>query len=215
MLKESKTKNLIKTAGGESKQRPSGAHFYFKEMNKKFVVYDERSLWLFHHDGIFRQKIVWLSCWPTFENFINAMILVNSVFLACTDFETRDRDPPSTTNDIIERAGQYFSYVFIVEAVVKIIAMGFVIHRNSYLRDPWNWLDFIVVSISTVEILDIKGLAQFKALRTMRVLRPLRSINAFPSMKRLIGSLLAALPSLADAIMFMLFIFLLFGILGV
>jgi len=49
----------------------------------------------------------------------------------------------------------------------------------------------------------------------MRVLRPLRSINAFPSMKRLIGSLLAALPSLADAIMFMLFIFVLFGILGV
>ena len=47
------------------------------------------------------------------------------------------------------------------------------------------------------------------------MLRPLRSINAFPSMRRLIGSLLASLPSLGNAVVFMFFIFLLFGILGV
>ena len=31
--------------------------------------------------------------------------------------------------------------------------MGFFIHYNSYLRfDIWNWLDFIVVVVSLVEI---------------------------------------------------------------
>jgi len=49
----------------------------------------------------------------------------------------------------------------------------------------------------------------------MRVLRPLRSVNAFPKMRRLIGSLLSSLPSLGNAVVFMFFIFLLFGILGV
>ena len=149
-MKEGKSKAAVKAAGSEPKQRPSGAPFYFKEMNKKFVVYDERSLWLFHHEGIFRQKIVWLSCWPQFENFINAMILVNSAFLASVDFETRDDLPKTTRNAVIEDAGVYFSYIFIVELVVKVIAMGFVVHRNSYLRDTWNWLDFLVVCISIV-----------------------------------------------------------------
>ena len=105
--------------------------------------------------------------------------------------------------------------MFTVEAVIKIIAMGFVVHKNSYLRDYWNWLDFLVVCIGFIELFPIIPAADLKSLRTLRVLRPLKSINAFPSMRRLIGSLLASLPSLANAVVFMLFIFLLFGILGV
>lgn len=51
-------------------------------------------------------------------------------------------------------------------------------HKNSYLRDYWNWLDFIVVCIGIFE--NIPGIPKLKALRTMRVLRPLRSVNAVP-----------------------------------
>ena len=29
--------------------------------------------------------------------------------------------------------------------------MGFCMHKNSYLRDYWNWLDFIVVCIGIFE----------------------------------------------------------------
>jgi hypothetical protein len=93
--------------------------------------------------------------------------------------------------------------------------MGFCFHKNSYMRDPWNWLDFLVVCIGIIEFIPVIPAANLKAIRTFRVLRPLRSINAFPSMRRLIGSLLASLPSLANAVVFMFFIFLLFGILGV
>lgn len=91
--------------------------------------------------------------------------------------------------------------------------MGFFMHKNAYLRDYWNWLDFIVVCIGIVE--NIPGIPKLKALRTMRVLRPLRSVNAFPEMRRLIGSLLGSIPELGTAVVFLLFIFLLFGILGV
>ena len=192
-----------------------GAHFYFPELNKKFVVYDKASLYMFtcNEKGGFRYRIVWLTCWPVFENFINFMILVNSLFLAAYDYEHR---PPgrSKWNDFIEKSGQAFSIIFISEAVFKIIAMGFFVHKNAYLRDAWNWLDFIVVCIAIIEYTPIPS-ANLKALRTMRVLRPLRSINAFPSMRRLIGSLLASLPSLGNVVVFMFFIFLLFGILGV
>lgn len=46
-------------------------------------------------------------------------------------------------------------------------------------------------------------------------MRPLKSIHAFPQMRRLISALLSSLPNLGNAVFFMSFIFLLFGILGV
>ena len=94
--------------------------------------------------------------------------------------------------------------------------MGFVVHNKSYLRDPWNGLDFLIVLSSLFEIfLGDKGGKSVRALRVLRVLRPLKSINAFPKMRRLISALLSSLPALGNAVLFMMFIFLLFDILGV
>ncbi len=38
--------------------------------------------------------------------------------------------------------------IYTVEMVVKVVARGFVLHPFTYLRDPWNWLDFAVVALS-------------------------------------------------------------------
>ena len=44
-----------------------------------------------------------------------------------------------------EELEPYFMGIFTVEMVTKIVAMGFVLHPDSYLRNPWNIMDFIVV----------------------------------------------------------------------
>jgi len=44
-----------------------------------------------------------------------------------------------------EATEPYFLGIFIVEAALKILALGFVLHRGSYLRNAWNIMDFIVV----------------------------------------------------------------------
>jgi hypothetical protein len=141
------------------------------------------------------------------------MIFINSIFMACYEYNDRNNQLP--TNQFIEKAGHFFTLTFTIECVVKIIAMGFVHHKNSYLRDTWNWLDFAVVCVGMTDYIPGISGSNLKALRTLRVLRPLRSINKFPSMKKLIGSLLASLPALGNAVVFMMFIFLLFCILGV
>lgn len=99
------------------------------------------------------------------------------------------------------------------EFLLKIIAMGAVRHRNSYFREPWNWLDFTVVVVGIMEVSPLPNL-QLKAIRALRVLRPLRSINVFPSMKKLVASLIHSIPSLFNALLFMCFIFLQFAIFG-
>jgi hypothetical protein len=147
-----------------------------------------------------------------FDNFIILMIFFNSVALALYDYS--DRDDLTSRNQILNTAGTVFSIIFMVECVLKTIGMGFVRHYNAYLRDPWNWIDFTVVLVSVIELTPIEG-ANLKGLRTLRVLRPLRSINAFPAMRRLISSLMGSLESLSYTVVFMLIIFLLFGILGV
>lgn len=53
------------------------------------------------------------------------------------------------------------------------------------------------------------------AIRVIRVLRPLRSLSVIPGMRRLITALLQALPALGNVVILQLFVFTIFGILGI
>jgi len=43
---------------------------------------------------------------------------------------------------------EIFTAIYTVESAVKMLARGFIMARFTYLRDAWNWLDFIVVSLA-------------------------------------------------------------------
>jgi len=122
--------------------------------------------------------------------------------------------------DVTQMADYVFTACFTFEMVVKIIAMGFIMTKGdparhmpgAYLRDAWNWLDFVVVLAAWIEI---SGLgAGISVLRTFRVLRPLRALNKAPSMKMLVRSLLRSVAPMVYVILLMLFVLLLWGIVG-
>ena len=69
-------------------------------------------------------------------------ILISSVTLAMFDY--KDRKSRSPYNKTLELIGHTLSIIFILEAIFKIIAMGFMKHKGAYLRDPWNVIDFII-----------------------------------------------------------------------
>jgi hypothetical protein len=109
----------------------------------------------------------------TFDNIVLIAIFVNSILLACTDYSVLRLDVPesddlyglpdtrsdkSFRNFIQESLDPVFSGIFLVECVVKVIAMGFVSHENSYLRDSWNVLDFVIVLTSVVAMANIGDL---------------------------------------------------------
>lgn len=99
-----------------------------------------------------------------------------------------------------------------LEAAIKIIAFGFIIHKKSYLRDPWNIMDFLVVIIGIISLLP--NFPNLKSLRIMRILRPLRSINAVPSMKELVGTILMSMPQMGYLVGFLIFFITVFALLG-
>jgi hypothetical protein len=145
-----------------------------------------------------------------FEYFMILSIVGNSTLLALIDYT--DDDNITEWNKWLEKIDRGFTVIFILEATLKIFALGFVVHKRSYLRDPWNVLDFVVVVISLISL--IPNVPNLKSLRTLRVLRPLRSINAVPSMKRLVATLLLSLPRMGYLVTFMIFFISIFAILG-
>ena len=85
----------------------------------------------------------------TFETASIMVIVVNSMFLAMED-PTRD---PSLTPQYMIVANNLFQYLYTVEMFFKIVSLGFVLGKGTYLRDPWNILDFTIVSSGYIDIL--------------------------------------------------------------
>lgn len=71
-----------------------------------------------------------------------------------------------------------FLGIYSCEMVIKAVAKGLVLDRLTYLRSPWNWLDFVVIlsgyATLAVEIGNLAG------LRTFRVLRALKTVSIIP-----------------------------------
>ena len=72
-----------------------------------------------------------------FEFIALLVIVANSVVLALGDNQLL-----SDTIDWI------FLYLYTIEMMLKISGLGFVLDDKSYKRDPWNILDFVIVTTS-------------------------------------------------------------------
>lgn len=41
-----------------------------------------------------------------------------------------------------------FTGIYTFESAVKVMARGFILSPFTYLRDAWNWLDFVVIALA-------------------------------------------------------------------
>lgn len=134
---------------------------------------------------------------------------MNSVVLAM-------QDPTSTSSSaILDALEDFFLIVYAVECGLKILGLGFVFVKGSYLRDAWNILDFVIVASSFVPLIMGGGSGvNLSSLRSLRVLRPLRTISTIKALKKILQTLFAALPNLMNSIIILLFFYLVFAIAG-
>ncbi|CAN8025189.1 unnamed protein product, partial [Ixodes persulcatus] len=110
-----------------------------------------------------------------------------------------------------------FLVIFTAECVMKIIAYGFLLHPGAYLRNSWNFLDFIIVVIgliSTALSFFMKEGFDVKALRAFRVLRPLRLVSGVPSLQVVLNSILKAMVPLLHIALLVVFVIIIYAIIG-
>ncbi|XP_063043725.1 sodium channel protein type 4 subunit alpha B-like [Engraulis encrasicolus] len=147
-----------------------------------------------------------------FETFIIFMILMSSGALAFEDIHIEQR---RVIKIVLEYADQVFTYIFIVEMLLKWVAYGF----KVYFTNAWCWLDFLIVDVSiislTANILGYSELGPIKSLRTLRALRPLRALSRFEGMRVVVNALVGAVPSIFNVLLVCLIFWLIFSIMGV
>lgn len=171
----------------------------------------ENSLFIFSKHNFLRKFLIKIVLSKWFDRFIVATIIVNTMILGMYDYN--DRNPSTWRNDVNTYSEPVFTTIFTVECVLKVLAFGFVFGKNSYLKDKWNWIDFVVVITSLMSILP--QFDNYSAFRTFRLLRPLRSLNSMQKMKLLVTTLLSSLSQLGEIMLFSMFFFLIFAIMGV
>ena len=85
--------------------------------------------------------VVMLNRW--FTGLTTLIIILNSINLSIYDYS--DRDSLTSYNNVLDILNEIFTIIFLAESIIKILAMGFIMHENSYMRDGWNILDFFIV----------------------------------------------------------------------
>ena len=103
---------------------------------RKDPVLTGRSLWLLSASNPVRKKIMKLVNHKAFGIAIMVCIVISTVTLA---FEEPLEDPNSEKRVIIGFIDYVMTTIFTIEAMLKIIALGFLFNgKRSYLRDSWN-----------------------------------------------------------------------------
>ena len=132
------------------------------------------------------------------QHTILALIILNAVILG---LET-SRDIMATHGALLTAIDSAILAVFVVEIAARIFA-----YRSTFFRDPWSLFDLAVVAIALVP-----ATGQLAVLRALRVLRVLRVLTIVPSMRRVVGGLLAAIPGLSSIAMVLALVFYVFAV---
>uniref|UniRef100_W5KY02 Sodium channel protein n=1 Tax=Astyanax mexicanus TaxID=7994 RepID=W5KY02_ASTMX len=170
--------------------------FYFK--NKKTFIVLNKGKAIFRFSAT---SAVFLNLSTLFSFFIMCTILTNCCFMAMSD--------PAHWTKYLEYT---FTGIYTFESLIKILARGFCLEPFTFLRDPWNWLDFSVIVMAYVT--EFVDLGNVSALRTFRVLRALKTISVIPGLKTIVGALIQSVRKLADVMILTVFCLSVFALIG-
>jgi voltage-gated sodium channel len=124
---------------------------------------------------------------PRTERVVMALIMFNAVTLG---LET-SRNVMAQWGTLMHAIDRAVLAVFVVELAARMI-----VKRGAFFRDGWSIFDFVVIGISLAPASEA-----FTVLRALRVLRLLRLITIVPSLRRVVGGLIGALPGMGSILL--------------
>ncbi|MFD1704729.1 ion transporter [Methylopila henanensis] len=137
---------------------------------------------------------------PATERVVLALVIVNAITLGL-----------ETSPSVMARFGpalvaldQAILAVFVVELALRLAA-----RRAAFFRDPWSVFDLVVVGIA---LLPASG--PFQVVRALRVLRVFRLITRIPSLRRVVGALVGALPGMSSIVLLLLLVLYVFAVMA-
>ncbi|CAF3598036.1 unnamed protein product [Adineta steineri] len=153
---------------------------------------------IFSPFNCFRRLAIRILTHSLFSTFVMLTILTNCIFM--------------TLKNVPETNEYVFTIIYTLEALTKCVARGFILKKFTFLRDPWNWLDFIVITLAYITF--FVNLGNVSVLRTFRVLRALKTVAVVPGLKTIVDALIQSLICLRDVTVLSSFILSIFALVG-
>ena len=151
-----------------------------------------------------------------FDNFLTVCVLINTVVMAMDSY-----DIDAKTAADLEFLNNIFTWIFIVEMGIKLMAIG----PSKYAANKMNLLDGGVVLLSIVEIVmaaagggggggNLQAFRTVRVFRTFRVLRVTRVLRALKSMAMVIDVMNKAMTDFLLITMLMFVFIFIYTLLG-
>ncbi|KAL8175307.1 UNVERIFIED_CONTAM: Voltage-dependent T-type calcium channel subunit alpha-1H [Gekko kuhli] len=182
-------------------------------------THEDWSLYLFSPQNRLRATCQKVIAHKMFDHVVLVFIFLNCITIA---LERPDIDPNSTERIFLSVSNYIFTAIFVIEMMVKVIALGFFSGKHTYLQSSWNVLDGVLVFVSIIDIIvsmasagGAKILGILRVLRLLRTLRPLRVISRAPGLKLVVETLISSLRPIGNIVLICCAFFIIFGILGV
>ena len=139
------------------------------------------------------------------------LILFNALIFALFDYE--DRSKTGLANHTLASFNVVFIAIYIVEAICKVIAMGFLLHPNSYLRNGWHLYDIFIIIVGILAA--IPQLSENRLIHVLSVMRILKLAYTSTAMNSVMTPWMLSLKHMVDAAVMFVFVVLLFSIVGI
>jgi len=204
-------------AEGEDAAEAEEPQISWKEKCFPSLYFRDHAMFCFSRDNKLRLLCNRLILHPLFDQVVIVLILLNSIFMA---LESPDYSDDGPERKVLDTANDVFCFIFLVELLIKWVAMGVYLCPDCYFDDGWNRLDGFIVTVSLVDFImsqvGVAGgmLSLLKICRMFRALRPLRAINKLPNLKRVVDTLIMALEPIGTTLIIIFAFFFIFGILG-
>ena len=181
---------------------------------KKHLNVEGKALFFMNPDHPVRKLSTRIVEQENFDNVILFLIVFSTLMLI---LETPLNDPDAPQADNLYYIDTVVTGLFTIELILKVIVFGFMFNgKDSYIRNAWNIMDFIIVVFSLISLSFRDAgskVSAIKTLRMLRVLRPLRMISRNQGLKIAVNSLINSIPYIGDVIVVSLLFLLLFAIL--
>ncbi|CAF4094573.1 unnamed protein product [Adineta steineri] len=174
----------------------------FVVINKNHTIFrfsSTSACFLLSPFNLIRRLAIHILTHSIFTTLVMLTIITNCIFM--------------TFKNVPETVEYVFTGIYTFEALTKCLARGFILEKYTFLRDPWNWLDFIVITIAYVAF--FVNLGKVAVLRTFRVLRALKTVAVVPGLKTIVSSLIQSFMSLRDVAILSAFILSIFALIGI
>jgi len=172
---------------------------------------NDRSLCTYPRDHPTREMCIKIAESQAFDNFILFCIALSTVLMAVDSPVVYASD--SNEHILFGVVDMVVNVIFTFEVAIRVVAMNFWFHPQAYLQDGWCQLDFGIVLMSWLALID--GMPNLKPFRAFRGLKALKAVKFLTYCGAVMDALTAAIPMLFDVMCVTIFLMTVFGIMGV